>query len=112
MEFKFKLEDIVFYIKLEEDPLYKPQTKTTLFTSNELKNLKSGHSSVYSLFIHSEKKDQSLYHYVGGLILTSNKEKVSKELEEILEHFDYIDQVLADWTLSEETEGPRWRNKY
>ena len=101
MEFKFKLENIIFYIEVKKDPDFKPQKKVLLMESSKF--------NFYSLFIRSEKEDQSLKHYIGGLILTSNKEEISKELEEILEDFDYIDQILKDWELLEESQGPRWK---
>ena len=109
MEFKFKLEDIAFYVELREDPDFKPQQKAPLNSDYTLDDLKNGEFNFYSLFIISKKEDQSLKHYTGGLILTSNKEKILKELEEILEDFDYIDQILKEWELLEKGEGPQWK---
>ena len=109
MEFKFKLENIVFYIEVKEAPHYKPPKKFSSFNPNEIKSLKNGQTNFYSLIIQSEKEGQSLKHYIGGLILTSNKEEVSKELQEVLEDFDYIDQILKEWELLESSEGPAWK---
>ena len=109
MEFKFKLEGIVFYVELREDPDFKPQKKAPLNTDYTLDDLKNGEFIFYSLFIISKKEDQSLKHYTGGLVLTSKKEEISKELEEILEEFDYIDQILKDWELLENDLGPHWK---
>ena len=85
MEFKFKLEGIVFYVELREDPDFKPQKKAPLNTDYTLDDLKNGEFIFYSLFIISKKEDQSLKHYTGGLVLTSKKEEISKELEEMTE---------------------------
>ena len=109
MEFKFKLENIVFYIEVKKDPDFKPQKKVLLMEDDRLNDMENNEFNFYSLFIRSEKEDQSLKHYIGGLILTSKEEDISKELEEILEEFDYIDQILKDWELLEEAEGPRWK---
>ena len=111
MEVKFELENIVFYIELQEDPSFKPQKKMTLIEDYKLRELKSGKSNFYSLLISSKKEGQSLKHYIGGLILTSDKENISKDLEETLEDFDYIDQILKDWELLEETQGPPWKKE-
>ena len=111
MEFKFQLENIIFYIELKEDPGFKPPKKIPLGENYTLNDLKSGKFNFYSLVITSKKKDQSLKHYVGGLLLTSNKDEISKELEEILEDFDYIDQILKDWELLEEAHGPQWKKE-
>ena len=43
--------------------------------------------------------------------MTSDKENISKDLEETLEDFDYIDQILKDWELLEETQGPPWKKE-
>ena len=109
MVFKFKLENIIFYIELKEDPHYRPSKKFSSFNTNEIKGVQSGQTNFYSLIIQSEKEGQSLKHYIGGLILTSNKEEVSKELQEVLEDFDYIDQILKEWELLESSEGPAWK---
>ena len=55
MEFKFKLEDIAFYVELREDPDFKPQQKAPLNSDYTLDDLKNGEFNFYSLFIISKK---------------------------------------------------------
>ena len=110
MEFKFNINKVEFFIKIIQDKKFIPSRKDNLITQKDLKRIKEGKALFYCLFIKSKKGDQSLTHYYGGLILTSNQEQLHRELEVILEDYNFIDSILNTWILLESENGPSWRN--
>jgi hypothetical protein len=110
MEFKFNINKVEFFIKIIQDKKFIPSEKDNLITQKDLKRIKNGKALFYCLFIKSKKGDQSLTHYSGGLILTSNEEQLPRELEEIIEDYSFIDSILNTWTLVESDHGPSWKN--
>jgi hypothetical protein len=109
MEFKLNIEDVEFLLKVFKDSKYVPALKDRNTPVKDKKRIEQGHACAYSIVIQSKKGAHFLTHYIGGLILTNKEEDLTKELEEILENFNYIDNILKDWEVSEAGDGPPWK---
>ena len=106
MEFKLNIEDTEFLLKVFKDPKFVPPTKSL---RKDKRRIEKGHASAYSIMIYSKKGKHFLTHYIGGLILTNKEEDLTKELEEVLENFNYIEDILKDWSILEDEDGPAWK---
>lgn len=112
MKFELEIDDWIFHLALELTPEYRPNNKFVQTSSSDLQSWREGHLGFYSLIITSSKKDnpdESMIHYVAGVLLPNDPDEIAEDLEVILDDEGLIEHVLNHWKLDEDDQGPSWR---
>lgn len=112
MRFEFSAEEWHFVIEVLPAKDYKPDSKFSAVSSQELAAWRQGEMGFYHIVIVSKRMDSDedeMIHYASGVLLPQDPEELQDELEGLLDDAGYLEHILKHWELGELDEGPEWR---
>ena len=115
MKFEFSADQWRFLLEATPDHSYMPDSKFLTPDPEELELWREGKSLFYQLVITSsrlkpiENSVNSMTHYTGGVLLSTDASEAQEELEIILDQEGLLEHILKHWELHEESVGPEWR---
>jgi len=115
MKFEFTADQWRFFLEAKPDPSYIPDSKFLSPDPEELDSWRAGTSLFYQLTIISsrlkpiKREMNSMTHYTGGVLLSTDQDEAQEELELILDQEGILDHILKHWELHEESVGPEWK---
>ncbi len=117
MNFEFSLEDLHFYIELEQCPKHHPDLKHSDFYEEDLDLWREGELVFFQMLITSSKINENQHdkdqrqHYVPAILLPlDNEEELQERIELFLDGPNGLEKILSHWDENTDT-FPDWAHK-